>query len=86
MYHFYLIISSYLWSLTHCRYGVDHAVSDLILPHVLHHVKLRCSLLWDDLISDFLQLRVELLKQIFKQQRQELDKTQRVIISKKVFD
>lgn len=70
VYRFCLIISSYLRSPTHRGYGIDHAVGDLILPHVLHHIKLSCSLLGDDLVSDFLQFRVELLKQIFKQQRQ----------------
>lgn len=39
---------------THRGYGVDHAVGDLILSHVLHHIKLSCSLLGDDLVSDFL--------------------------------
>lgn len=57
---------------THCGYGIDHAVGDLILPHVFDHIKLCCPLFGDDLISNFLQLRVELLKQIFKQQRQKL--------------
>lgn len=57
---------------THSRDGVNHAVGDLVLSHVLHHIKLSCSLFGDDLVSDLLQLRVELLKQILKQQRQEL--------------
>lgn len=60
---------------THRGYGIDHAVGDLILPHVLNHIKLSCSLLRDDLISNFLQFRVKLLEQIFKQQRQELENT-----------
>lgn len=55
-------------------YGVDHSVGDLILPHVFHHVELSRPLLGDDLVGDFLQLRVELFKQIFKQQRQELQR------------
>lgn len=58
-------------------YGIDHSVGDLILPHVFHHVELSCPLLGDDLVGDFLQLRVELFKQIFKQQRQELQKGDR---------
>ena len=71
---------------THRGDGVHHAVGDLILPHVLHHVKLSCSLLGDDLVSDFLQLRVEFFEQIFKQQGQELEKTERDTLSKNVFD
>lgn len=59
---------------THSGYGVDHAVGDLILPHVFDHVELSRSLLGDDLVSDLLQFRVKLLKEIFKQQRQELKK------------
>lgn len=59
---------------TYRGYGVDHAVGDLILPHVLHHIKLSCSLLGDNLICDLLQFRVELFKQIFEQQRQELQR------------
>lgn len=57
---------------THSRDSVNHAVGDLVLSHVLHHVKLSRSLLGDDLVGDLLQLRVKLLKQIFKQQGQEL--------------
>lgn len=59
---------------THSGYGVDHAVGDLILPHVFDHVELSRSLLGDDLVRDLLQFRVKLLKEIFKQQRQELKK------------
>lgn len=54
--------------------GIDHAIGDLILAHVLDHIKLSCSLFGDDLVGDFLQFRVELLKKIFKQQRKELEK------------
>lgn len=74
---FYCQLSAFQRAHTHCGYGIDHAVGDLILSHVLHHIKLSCSLLGDDLVSDFLQLRVELLKQIFEQQRQELEKDKR---------
>lgn len=63
---------------THRGYGVDHAVGDLILPHVLYHIKLSCSLLWDDLVCDLLQFRVEFLKEIFKKQRQKLGRRERV--------
>lgn len=80
-----------MWSRTHRGYGIDHPVGDLILPHVLHHIKLSGSLLGDDLVGDFFQFRVELLEQIFKQKRQELERTERVreretIISKTVVD
>lgn len=40
---------------------------------MLHHVKLGRSLLGYDLVSDLLQLRVKLLKEILKQQRQKLE-------------
>ena len=75
---------------THRGYGVDHAVGDLVLPHVLHHVKLSRSLLGNDLVSDFLQLGVELLEEIFKQQRQQLEKAERekgrALLIKNTFD
>lgn len=58
--------------MTHCGDGIDHAVGDLVLSHVLDHVKLSRSLLGDDLVGDLLQFRVELLKQILKQQGQQL--------------
>lgn len=58
---------------THGRDGVNHAVRDLVLPHVFHHVKLGRSLLGYDLVSDLLQLGVKLLKEILKQQRQKLE-------------
>lgn len=45
---------------------------------MLHHIKLSGSLLGDDLVGDFFQFRVELLEQIFKQKRQELERTERV--------
>ena len=57
---------------THSGDGIDHAIGDLVLPHVLHHVELSGPLLGDDLVGDFLQLRVELLKQVFKQQGEQL--------------
>jgi len=41
---------------------------------VFDHIKLSCSLLGDDLVSNFLQFRVKLLKKILKQQGQELEK------------
>lgn len=47
---------------THCGDSVDHAVGDLVLSHVLDHIKLGRSLLGDDLVSDLLQLCVELLE------------------------
>lgn len=56
----------------HRGYGVDHAVGDLILPHVFDHIKLSCSLLGDDLVSNLLQFRVEFLKEVFEEQRQKL--------------
>lgn len=59
---------------THSRDGVNHAVCDLVLPHVFHHVKLGRSLLGYDLVSDLLQLGVELLKEILKQQGQKLER------------
>lgn len=62
---------------THGRYGVDHAVGDLILPHVFDHVELCCSLFGNDLVCDLLQLWVEFLKEIFKEQRQKLGGTER---------
>lgn len=62
---------------THSRYGVDHAVGDLILPHVFNHIKLCCSLLGDDLVCNLLEFRVEFLKQIFKEQRQQLGRRER---------
>lgn len=58
---------------THCGDGVDHAVGDLILPHVFDHVKLSGSLLGDDLVGDLLQFGIKLFKQILKQQRQQLE-------------
>lgn len=58
---------------THSRDGINHAVCDLVLPHVFHYVELGRSLLWYDLVSDLLQLGVKLLKQILKQQRQKLE-------------
>lgn len=67
-------IANVLFEGSYSGYGVDHSVGDLILPHVFHHVELSRPLLGDDLVGDFLQLRVELFKQIFKQQRQELRK------------
>lgn len=75
MYSIFLHIYSPPLVQTYRGYGVDHTVGDLILSHVLHHIKLSCSLLGDDLVSDFLQFRVELLKEIFKQQRQKLEST-----------
>lgn len=39
---------------------------------MLDHVKLRRPLLGDDLVGDLLQLRVELLEQVFKQQGEQL--------------
>jgi len=59
-------------ALTHGGYGVDHAVGDLVLPHVLDHIELRRPLLGDDLVGDLLQLGVELLEQVFKQQGEQL--------------
>lgn len=53
---------------THCGDSVDHAVGDLVLSHVLDHIKLSSSLLGDDLVSNLLQFRIELLEQILKQQ------------------
>lgn len=56
---------------------------------MLHHIKLSGSLLGDDLVGDFFQFRVELLEQIFKQKRQELERTERereTTISKTVVD
>lgn len=47
---------------THGRDGVNHAVCDLVLPHVFHHIELGRSLLGNDLVSDLLQLGVKLLK------------------------
>lgn len=70
VYNFATIASQ---TVTHSRDGVNHAVCDLVLPHVFHHVKLSCSLLRYDLVSDLLQLRVKLFKEIFKQQRQKLE-------------
>lgn len=61
---------------THRGYGIDHAVGDLILPHVFYHVELSCSLLGDDLVGNLLQFRVEFLKEIFEEQRQKLGKRQ----------
>lgn len=70
------LLSVQIWP-PHGGYGVDHAVSDLILPHVFHHVKLRRSLLGDDLVCNLLQFRVEFLEQILKEQRQKLGGRQR---------
>lgn len=47
---------------THSGDSVDHAVGDLVLPHVLDHIELGRSLLGDDLVGDLLQLGVELLE------------------------
>ena len=57
---------------THRGDGVDHAVGDLVLAHVLDHVELSGPLLGDDLVGDLLQLRVELFEEVLKEQRQEL--------------
>lgn len=43
---------------------------DLVLSHVVDDVELAGSLLGDRLIGYLLQLGVELLEEIFKQQRQ----------------
>lgn len=40
---------------------------------MFHHIELGRSLLGYDLVSNLLQLRVKLLKEILKQQRQELE-------------
>lgn len=61
---------------THRGYSIDHAVGDLILPHVFYHVELSCSLLGDNLVCNLLQFRVEFLKEIFEEQRQKLGKRQ----------
>lgn len=71
-------MKKYLWiyysfAATHCRDGIDHAVGDLILSHVFDHIKLSCSLLGDDLVSNLLQFSIKLLKQILKEQRQQLE-------------
>lgn len=45
---------------------------------MLDHIKLSCSLLGDDLVCDFLQFGIKLLKEIFKQQRQELKRSKKM--------
>lgn len=77
LYTFFLYIYIISYAHAHRGYGIDHAIGDLILPHVLDHIKLSCSLFGDDLVSNFLQFRVKLLKKIFKQQRKELEKEER---------
>lgn len=58
---------------TYCGDGIDHAIGDLVLTHVLHYIKLSCTLLGDYLVSNLFQFRVKFFEQIFKQKRQKLE-------------
>lgn len=58
---------------TYCGDGIYHAISDLVLTHVLHYIKLSCTLLGDHLVSNLFQFRVKFLEQIFKQKRKKLE-------------
>ena len=49
--------------------GVGEAVGDLVLSHVSHNVELRRPLLGYGLVRDPLQLGVELLEEVLKEER-----------------
>lgn len=52
--------------------GVLETHRDLVLTDVTHNVKLSGTLLGNGLVSDPLQLKVELLEEVFEQEREQL--------------
>lgn len=54
---------------THGGNGVHHAIGDLVLAHVLHDVKLGCSLFRNHLVCNLLHFRIKFFEQIFKKKR-----------------
>ncbi len=56
---------------------MGQAHGDLILSHVTNDVKLSGSLLWDGLVCNPLQLKVEFFEEIFEEKGEKLGERER---------